>query len=168
MQTESTDAKRRPRVWISSEVRLAKRRQSRGQALLLRMLLGSVLALLWCSTAPLAFAQTSASSQPKANAGANAAVRSTAAISRTASLVDAGRIVFNQRCEICHFSESSARKIGPGLKGLFTRTRFASGSKISEASVAGVIRDGGKDMPGYSDVLKSGQIQALIAYLKSH
>ena len=82
-------------------------------------------------------------------------------------MVDAGRIVFNQRCEICHFSESTAKKIGPGLKGLFARARFADGAKVNDASVARIIGEGGKDMPGYQGVLKPGQMQALIAYLKT-
>jgi mono/diheme cytochrome c family protein len=84
------------------------------------------------------------------------------------SLVDTGRIVFNQRCEICHFADSSARKIGPGLKGLFVRARLTDGTKITESSVADVISEGGQDMPGYQDLLKPGQLQALIAYLKFH
>jgi cytochrome c len=90
------------------------------------------------------------------------------AADRKAALVNAGRIVFNQRCEICHFVDSSAQKIGPGLKGLFARTRLADGTRISESSVANVISDGGKDMPGFGELLKPGQLQALITYLKSH
>ena len=82
--------------------------------------------------------------------------------------INAGRIVFNQRCEICHFVDSNAQKIGPGLKGLFARARFADGKRVNDASVAAIIEEGGKDMPGYGGQLKSGQLQALIAYLKSH
>lgn len=90
------------------------------------------------------------------------------AANHKAAVVDAGRIVFNQRCEICHFSDSRAKKIGPGLKDLFARARLTDGNRVTDSSVAGVITDGGKNMPGYGDLLKPGQIQALIAYLKSH
>ena len=38
-----------------------------------------------------------------------------------------GKAAFDQHCEICHYDESTAQKIGPGLKGLYTRTRFAGG-----------------------------------------
>jgi cytochrome c len=124
----------------------------------------SALAILLCSTASLASAQSS----PSASAGSgNANGKAAGESSRTAAVVDAGRIVFNQRCEICHFSESTAKKIGPGLKGLFARARFANGAKVNDASVAGIIGEGGKDMPGYQGALKPGQMQALIAYLKT-
>ena len=122
------------------------------------------LAILLCSAASLASAQSSTSAPAgSGNAGGKPASES----SRTAAVVNAGRIVFNQRCEICHFSESTAKKIGPGLKGLFARARFADGAKVNDASVAQIIGEGGKDMPGYQGVLKPGQMQALIAYLKT-
>jgi cytochrome c len=122
------------------------------------------LTILLCSVASVAFAQSSAPAPTgNGNVNGNAARES----SRTAALVNAGRIVFNQRCEICHFSESTAKKIGPGLKGLFARAKFVDGTKVSNASVADVIGKGSKDMPGYEGVLKPGQVQALIAYLKT-
>jgi cytochrome c len=123
-----------------------------------------VLALLLCSAATTAFAQSSASaSAGRGSAGPN----STRQSSRAAAAIDAGRIIFNQRCEICHFIDSNAQKIGPGLKGLFARARFADGTRVNEASVGAMIGEGGKDMPGYQGQLKPGQLQALIAYLKS-
>ena len=119
---------------------------------------------LLCSASTTAFAQSSAS----ASAGRGSAIaNSTRESSRTAAAINAGRIIYNQRCEICHFIDSNAQKIGPGLKGLFARTRLADGTKVNDASVAGIIGEGGKDMPGYNGQLKAGQLQALIAYLKS-
>ena len=104
-----------------------------------------------------------------AQSASNKKVVNAAAVGKgRASLVDTGRIVFNQRCEICHFADSSARKIGPGLKDLFVRARLTDGTKITDSSVAEMISEGGQDMPGYQDILKPGQIQALIAYLKFH
>jgi cytochrome c len=119
----------------------------------------AVLAVLFCGAATTSSAQLASS---------KATAPTVAAANRRASLVDTGRIVFNQRCEICHFADSSARKIGPGLRGLFVRARLADGTKITDSSVADVISEGGKDMPGYHDLLKPGQLQALIAYLKFH
>jgi cytochrome c len=84
-----------------------------------------------------------------------------------ASEVPAGKLVFGQRCAVCHFDESTADKIGPGLKGLYARGKFASGRKVDDAAVASCITRGGKDMPAYRDVLKPGQLQALVAYLKT-
>src|SRR5271170_7417827 len=118
---------------------------------------------LLCSAATTAFAQSSASaSASRGSTSGNSARES----SRAVAAINAGRIVFNQRCEICHFIDSNAQKIGPGLKGLFARARFADGTKVTEASVAKIIGEGGKDMPDYRGLLKPGQLQALIAYLK--
>ena len=129
-----------------------------------RIILRCALAILLCSLASAASTQSSTPTPaPHASANANPTHES----SRTAAAINAGRIIFNQRCEICHFIDSDAQKIGPGLKGLFARPRFADGTKVTEASVAKIIGEGGKDMPDYKGLLKAGQLQALIAYLKS-
>ena len=78
-----------------------------------------------------------------------------------------GKSVYDQRCAHCHFSDSTAQKIGPGLKGLFTRMEFANGKKVDDAAVARWIDSGGKDMPGFKDVLKPDQVRPLIAYMKT-
>ena len=129
-----------------------------------RIILRCALVILLFSAVTTAFAQSSTSTPaPHASASANP----THETSRASAAINAGRIIFNQRCEICHFIDSNAQKIGPGLKGLFARSRFADGTKVTEASVAKIIGEGGKDMPDYKGLLKAGQLQALIAYLKS-
>jgi cytochrome c len=124
-----------------------------------------VLAALLCLSASVASAQSSASAPKNPT---NAASNSARDNSRVAAAIDAGRILYNKRCEVCHFIDSDAQKIGPGLKGLFARARFSDGRKVTDASVAQVIGEGGKDMPGYNGQLKAGELQALIAFLKSH
>jgi mono/diheme cytochrome c family protein len=131
----------------------------------LRRVFWCALAILLCSAATTASAQSS-SPAPAARASTKDTT-STRESSRAAAAINAGRIVFNQRCQICHFIDSDAQKIGPGLKRLFASAKFADGTRVSDASVATIIGEGGKDMPGYQDVLKPGQLQALIAYLKS-
>jgi mono/diheme cytochrome c family protein len=81
--------------------------------------------------------------------------------------VAAGKAIFEQRCAICHYSESTAKKIGLGLKGLYTRGKFATGGKVDDPSVASWIERGGADMPGFRGALKPEQIRALVAYLKT-
>ena len=76
-------------------------------------------------------------------------------------------MVYEERCAICHFSDSTAKKIGPGLKSLYSRGKFADGKKVDDGTVASWIENGGKDMPGFKDSLKPEQIRALVAYLKS-
>lgn len=82
-------------------------------------------------------------------------------------MVARGKIVYRERCEICHFSESEALKVGPGLKGIYKRGKYANGSKVDDASMEKWILDGGKNMPPFKGVLNPHQISDLIAYLKT-
>jgi cytochrome c len=77
-----------------------------------------------------------------------------------------GKKVYDARCEICHFSGSTQKKVGPGLKGLMARGKYAGGKKVDEESLRAWIENGGKDMPGYKGVLKENEVRDLIAYLK--
>ena len=77
------------------------------------------------------------------------------------------KTVYDQHCEICHFSESTAEKVGPGLKGIYKRGRFADHERVDNARVTQWIEEGGKDMPGFADALKPAQIRALLAYMRS-
>jgi mono/diheme cytochrome c family protein len=78
-----------------------------------------------------------------------------------------GRTIYRDRCAICHFSDSNAGKIGPGLKGIYKRGKFANGSKVDDASMEKLIVKGGKDMPPFQAVLNSAQIRDLLAYLRT-
>ena len=90
-----------------------------------------------------------------------------AAVSSETAESATGLALFNERCAICHYDQSSAQKMGPGLKGLYARGKFADGKKVDDMSMAGWIEKGGKDMPGLKDVLKPADIRALISYLKT-
>src|SRR2546427_7635595 len=78
-----------------------------------------------------------------------------------------GRAIYQQRCEICHFSASEAKKIGPGLKGIYKRGKFADGRRVDDASMERWITEGGKDMPPFKVVLNPSQTRDLLAYLKT-
>ncbi len=78
-----------------------------------------------------------------------------------------GEQIYGARCAICHFSANTEKKMGPGLKGLYTRGKFADGKKVDDASVRAWIERGGKNMPGYRAVLSAEQIRDLTAYLKT-
>jgi cytochrome c2 len=77
-----------------------------------------------------------------------------------------GKGLYDARCEICHFSASTAKKIGPGLKGMGTRGKFADGSKVDDDKLRRWIVKGGKNMPGFAD-LNADEVRDLIAYLKT-
>jgi cytochrome c len=79
----------------------------------------------------------------------------------------AGKELFQQHCVSCHFAETTAQKIGPGLKGLYTRLTFSNGKKVTDAGLTNWIQAGGKNMPGFGDAIKPGQIRQLISYIKT-
>jgi cytochrome c len=83
------------------------------------------------------------------------------------SAITGGRAVYQQRCEICHFNASEAKKIGPGLKGIYKRGKFADGRRVDDASMERWIVEGGKDMPPFKGVLNPSQIRDLLSYLKT-
>jgi mono/diheme cytochrome c family protein len=81
--------------------------------------------------------------------------------------ISAGKMIFEQRCAICHYSDSSAKKIGEGLGGLYARGKFSDGKKVDDPATTLWIENGNKDMPGFKSALKPDQIRALVAYLKT-
>ena len=78
-----------------------------------------------------------------------------------------GKQIYGQKCEICHYSTSTEKKIGPGLAGLMKRETFRNGMKADDENLRRVIERGGKDMPAYRNSLKAAQIRDLIAYVKT-
>ena len=119
-----------------------------------------MLAMVWVVIFSIrASAQVKNSSDNKAN-NAPQPAGEPAAIAR-------GLVTYTNRCAICHFSESEAKKIGPGLKGIYRRGGSMVGGKVDDASVQDRILNGGKDMPPFRSVLNSNQLRDLITYLKT-
>ena len=81
--------------------------------------------------------------------------------------IGSGKELFHEHCASCHFTDTTAQKIGPGLKGLYTRLTFSDGKKVTDASLTRWIEAGGKNMPGFADTLKAEQVRALISYIKT-
>jgi cytochrome c2 len=77
-----------------------------------------------------------------------------------------GKEVFEQ-CAVCHNANSTEKKMGPGLKGLFKRDKLTNGKPVTEANVRAKINDGGNGMPAYKDMLSDQEKDNLIAYLKT-
>jgi cytochrome c len=78
-----------------------------------------------------------------------------------------GQAIFNDRCAICHYDQSTAQKMGPGLKGIYARGKFANGRKVDDAAMTDWIQKGGKDMPPLKDELKPEEVRALVRYLRT-
>jgi len=77
-----------------------------------------------------------------------------------------GKEVF-QQCGVCHNADSTEKKMGPGLKGLFQNEKMNNGKKPTEANVRAKIDEGGNGMPAYKDMLSDEEKNNLIAYLKT-
>ncbi|MCC7175966.1 MAG: cytochrome c [Bryobacterales bacterium] len=78
-----------------------------------------------------------------------------------------GKTIFSDQCALCHAPDSSEKKLGPGLKGLFKKTKLENGKPVNEGTVRAVIDAGGNGMPGYKDMLTAAQKNDLLAYLKT-
>ena len=78
-----------------------------------------------------------------------------------------GKKLFADHCSICHYTDSTNTKVGPGLKGLFHRAKLATGAKMTEENVRKLIENGHGEMPTWKGILSTEQIDDIIAYLKT-
>lgn len=79
-----------------------------------------------------------------------------------------GKDVFTKKCAVCHYADSDAKKIGPGLKGLTKRGTFSvNGNKITDEALKTWIENGDTLMPPFKDVLEEAQIKDVIVYVKT-
>ena len=77
-----------------------------------------------------------------------------------------GRHLFDQYCDRCHAPYSSRKRQGPSLKQVFQKPYLsASGMPANDERVSEIIRRGRGKMQGFENVLTSGQIHDLLAYL---
>lgn len=87
-------------------------------------------------------------------------------VNATAS-VTAGSKLFQENCAICHFTDTTETKLGPGLKDLFKASHLPVSSKpVTEKNIEEQLKAPIKDMPAFKS-LTYEQIQFLIAYLKT-
>jgi cytochrome c2 len=77
-----------------------------------------------------------------------------------------GKETFEQ-CSVCHNADSTEKKMGPGLKGLFKRDKLTNGKPVNDANVRAVINAGGNGMPAYESILSDEEKDNVIAYLKT-
>jgi mono/diheme cytochrome c family protein len=96
------------------------------------------------------------------------ATKKSAAAAKDAEAVKRGHGVFQDKCSICHFDASDAKKIGPGLKGLNKRGTFSvNGNKVTDENLKTWIENGDSLMPPFKEVLEEAQIKDVIAYVKT-
>jgi len=79
-----------------------------------------------------------------------------------------GKEVFDKKCGVCHYADSDAKKIGPGLKGLYKRGTFTvNNNKVNDETLKTWIENGDNLMPPFKDVLEAPQIKDVVAYVKT-
>ncbi len=78
-----------------------------------------------------------------------------------------GKEVFASNCSVCHNSDSTEVKVGPGLKGLFKHAALNNKKKVTSANVLEVINMGGNGMPSYGDMLTAAEKANVLAFLKT-
>jgi cytochrome c len=77
-----------------------------------------------------------------------------------------GKQAFEQ-CAICHASTTDAKKMGPGLKGLFKRAKLHNGKPVNDQTVLDVIKKGGNGMPAFDALLSAQEKANVLAFLKT-
>jgi cytochrome c len=78
-----------------------------------------------------------------------------------------GKSTFEDSCSGCHNADSTEKKMGPGLKGLFSKEKLTNGNKPTVENVLKQINEGGNGMPGYKDTLSDAEKTDLLAYLQT-
>ncbi len=81
-----------------------------------------------------------------------------------------GKEVFNEKCAACHNDDSTERKMGPGLKGLFAKDKLVTGKKPTYENVLALINEGDDNgMPPFKDdtELTDAKKKDLLAYLQT-
>jgi uncharacterized membrane protein/cytochrome c2 len=78
-----------------------------------------------------------------------------------------GALVFQSNCSACHLTDTTSKKIGPGLKGLFKGDKFPiSGRPITEENFRSLLKKPIAKMPPFGH-LPNEEVEALVAYLKT-
>ena len=99
-------------------------------------------------------------------AGAAAGAGATAGAATAGGDAKKGQAAF-ENCALCHNADSTEVKVGPGLKGLFTRDKLVNGKPVNEANVKALITDGSGAMPPFGDAISSEDKDNIVAYLKT-
>ena len=75
-----------------------------------------------------------------------------------------GKKVFDVKCSVCHNTDSTEKKIGPGLKGI-KDGKLPSGKDATHENVLENINSGGGGMPAFEKLLTDEEKANVIAYV---
>jgi cytochrome c len=121
-----------------------------------RIFAAAAIAALAISTAVMAQNPPAKKSSPEGSAKSSAAAAAR------------GKEVFEKKCAICHYADSDAKKIGPGLKDISKRGTFTvNGNKVTDETLRTWIENGDSLMPPFKEVLEAPQIKDVVAYVRT-
>ncbi len=96
------------------------------------------------------------------------AKKSASASAKDPAAAARGKDLFAAKCAVCHYADSDAKKIGPGLKGIGKRGTFTvNNNKVTDESLKTWIENGDNLMPPFKEVLEQAQIKDVVAYVKT-
>ena len=78
-----------------------------------------------------------------------------------------GRHIFDANCARCHEPYSKSGLHGPSLHNLYRKQFMPSGQPANDDRIGEVILRGRAKMPAFGGTLSQGQVDALLAYLKT-
>ena len=78
-----------------------------------------------------------------------------------------GRHIFAANCARCHEPYSKSGLHGPSLHNLYKKQFMPSGQPANDDRIGEVILRGRAKMPAFGGTLSQGQVDALLAYLKT-
>ncbi len=78
-----------------------------------------------------------AQEQPAKKSGTSGGAKNSAAAAAR------GKEIFDKKCAVCHYADSDAKKIGPGLKGISKRGTFTvNNNKVTDETLKTWIENG--------------------------
>jgi len=81
--------------------------------------------------------------------------------------IEQGATFFAQNCTMCHYSDRTDARIGPGLKDLFQQDKLPiSGKPVTDDSIQSQLKTPFDRMPAFADITEE-ELGALIEYLKT-
>ena len=78
----------------------------------------------------------------------------------------AGKKLFEQKCSVCHASETKEKRIGPSLKGVRNgKLPDAIAKHATHDNILKKINNGGGGMPVFRDLLTTEEKENIVAYV---
>jgi mono/diheme cytochrome c family protein len=78
-----------------------------------------------------------------------------------------GHEIFEAHCAACHYDRQRGDLHGPSLLGLFKKPALPSGAAATDERVSATILHGRNNMPAQANMLAPGDLEDILAYLRT-